>query len=275
MRHPSTTRRSSLRRLVALTAAAGVLPAVLAATSGSAQAAPPSFTRIEGTAGNAANLAPTVDAFRVLLGGPNNGSTPGSQANGRREINWDGVGDAQAAPHDMPRNLFNTAVPRGVVFSSTTNRFQVSADANNPANAAPRFGNVKWSNANSFATFSPQRLFSPRGTTVTKVHFYEPGTNHRATVKGFGAVFTDVDRSDSTKIEVYDRWGNRLWGRNVLRGANADRSLSFLGVKTSARIYEVRITSGNSPLSTHASDGGATDLVVLDDLLYAEPKPLP
>ncbi|NAZ74928.1 hypothetical protein GTQ99_05750 [Kineococcus sp. T13] len=274
MRSQGTARRSPLRRLVAITAAATVLPGVLAGTT-PAQATPPSFTRIEGTAGGAAGLAPTVDAFRTLLGGPNNVNAPGSQPGGRREISWDGLSDALAAPHDMPRDLFNTTHPRGVVFASSTNRFQASADSANPTGTLARFGDIRWSNVNSFATSSPERLFSPRGTTLTTVRFYEPGTGDRATVKGFGAVFTDVDRGDSTKIELYDRWGQRLWNRNVPRGANANGSLSFLGVKTSARIYEVKITSGNSPLSANASDGGATDLVVLDDLIYGEPRPLP
>jgi len=55
-----------------------------------------------------------------------------------------------------------------------------------------------------------------------------------------------VDRLGSTKIELYDRWGGLLWSRNVPKGPVASKSLSFLGVKTTADVHEVRITSGNA-----------------------------
>ncbi|HEU0090421.1 MAG TPA: hypothetical protein VFQ77_22640 [Pseudonocardiaceae bacterium] len=43
-------------------------------------------------------------------------------------------------------------------------------------------------------------------------------------------------------------------------------------MKTDARIYEVRITNGNTPLSAGHRDGGARDVVVIDALLYGEPQ---
>lgn len=265
--------RTSRRRLIGLFAAVAA-----AATAGLVPLASPAsaavaVTKIEGTAPNAAGLTPTVNAYRTLLGDPNNGSLPGSQPAGRREINWDGTPDAQSAPNGLPRDFFNTTAPRGVVFSSNAgNRFQVSADSANPTNTAVRFGNINPQYPNVFGTFSPERLFTPVGTTQTRINFFVPGTNWPATVKGFGAVFTDVDRADSTKIELYDRWGNQLWWQNVLRGPQANKSLSFLGVKTDADIYEVRITTGNTPLGATTNDGGSWDVVVMDDFLYAEPQ---
>ena len=272
MRRTTRTTGTNRRRAVVGALACALIPATVAVGAAPAQAA--SFTKIEGAAAHAPGLAPTVDAFRALLGNPNNGNAAGWQPGGRREINWDGVQDPQASPNAMPRNLFNTAVRRGAVFSSSNNKFQVSADAHNPAGAAPRFANIRWQNATNFRTFSAQRLFTPIGTPVTKVRFFKPGTTTPATVKGFGAVFTDVDRSDSTKIALYDRWGGLLWSKHVVKGTTPSGSLSFLGVKSSADIYEVRITSGNTPIGPHVSDGGWTDLVVMDDLLYSEPKPL-
>jgi hypothetical protein len=62
-----------------------------------------------------------------------------------------------------------------------------------------------------------------------------------------------------------------LWNY-VPKGTTASKSLSFLGVKTDARIYEVRITNGNTPLSAGHRDGGARDVVVIDALLYGEPQ---
>ena len=57
----------------------------------------------------------------------------------------------------------------------------------------------------------------------------------------------------------------------------ANKSLSFLGVIFSAgeEIARVRITSGNATLSTSNNDGFGTDLVVMDDFLYSEPRAVP
>jgi hypothetical protein len=261
------------RRLLQLAVTAVAVPAALLPLSAApAAAAAPSFTRIEGAAADAAGLQPTVDAYRALLGEPNNGSTLGSQPAGRREINWDGTPDAESAPNLLPRDFFNTTVPRGAVFSSTTNQFQVSADSDNPTWTAVRFGNINSQYPNIFGTFSPERLFTPWGTNKMSVKFFVPGTTTPATVKGFGAVFTDVDLAGTTKIELYDRWGAQLWWQAVPKGTTASKSLSFLGVKTDADVYEVRITTGNAALSSANTDTSSRDVVVMDDFVYGEPK---
>ncbi len=275
-------RSTSLRRRLVRLAAAAVAPVALLplvaaapATASAQQAAAPTFTKIEGAAANAAGLQPTVDAYRALLGDPNNGSAAGSQPTGRREINWDGTPDTRSAPNQLPRDFFNTTVARGAVFSSGAgSRFQVSADADNPTHTPVRFGNLNAQYPNIFGTFSPERLFTPLGTNRMSVRFFEPGSNRPATVNGFGAVFTDVDLANTTMIELYDRWGGRLWRHAVPRGTTASKSLSFLGVKTSAAVHEVRIITGNAPLSSHNTDTAGRDVVVMDDFLYAEPKPL-
>jgi hypothetical protein len=271
------------RRLLQLAATAAVVPVALlpfgpataAPSAAAASFAAPSFTKIEGAASDAAGLQPTVDAYRALLGEPNNGSAPGSQPAGRREINWDGTPDAQSAPNLLPRDFFNTTVPRGAVFSTGAgNKFQVSADSDNPTQTAVRFGNINPQYRENFNVFSAQRLFTPLGTNKMSVRFFQPGTTKPATVKGFGAVFTDVDKAGTTKIELYDQWGTQLWWQAVPKGTTANRSLSFLGVKTTADVYEVRITTGNAPLSSTNTDTSARDVVVMDDLLYGEPQPL-
>ncbi len=269
------------RRLLQLAVSAVAVPAALLpltanpAAAAETAAVAATFTKIEGAAADAAGLRPTVDAYRALLGNPDNGSTPGSQPAGRREINWDGTPDAQSAPNVLPRDFFNTTVPRGAVFSSGAgSKFQVSADTDNPTHTPVRFGNLNTQYPNIFGTFSPQRLFTPLGTNHMSIRFFSPGTTTPATVKGFGAVFTDVDKADTTKIELYDRWGTRLWWHAVPKGTTASKSLSFLGVKTSADVYEVRITTGNAPLSSTNTDTSARDVVVMDDFLYAEPRAL-
>ena len=271
------------RRLLQLAATAAVVPVALlpfgpataAPSAAAASFAAPSFTRIEGAASDAAGLQPTVDAYRALLGEPNNGSAPGSQPAGRREINWDGTPDAQSAPNLLPRDFFNTTVPRGAVFSTGAgNKFEVSADSDNPTQTAVRFGDINPQYRENFNVFSAQRLFTPIGTNKMSIRFFQPGTTKPATVKGFGAVFTDVDKAGPTKIELYDQWGTQLWWQAVPKGTTANRSLSFLGVKTTADVYEVRITTGNAPLSSTNTDTASRDVVVMDDFLYAEPQPL-
>jgi len=266
--------RSLRRRAVTLAVASAAVSAVVVPLATPASAAPPefAFTTVAGAAGSAAGLTPTVGAYRALLGEPNNASMP-SQPTGRREINWDGVPDERSAPNLLPSDFFNTVAPRGAVFlSHKGNKFQVSADSANPTNTPVRFGNINQQYPNIFATFSPERLFTPLETNKMRVRFFLPGTNNPATVKGFGAVFTDVDLVDSTKIELFDRSGHRFWSQHVPKGTQPSQSLSFLGVKTTADIFEVRITAGNVPLSASNADSRRRDIVVMDDFLYGEPR---
>src|ERR671911_323863 len=69
----------------------------------------------EASGANAADIQAAVDGFRGFLGALNP-NVPGSFPDGRREINWDGVPDAFAAPNNFPANFFNANSPRGVVF---------------------------------------------------------------------------------------------------------------------------------------------------------------
>src|ERR1700693_5155944 len=79
---------------------------------------------------DAASIQVTVDSFRASLG-TLNANVAGSFGSGRREINWDGVPDAQSAPNNLAANFFNVNSPRGVVFSTPGTGFQVSANAVN------------------------------------------------------------------------------------------------------------------------------------------------
>src|SRR5262245_41254973 len=72
------------------------------------------------------DIRATVEDYRTLLG-TLNPNVPGSFASGRREINWDAVPDAFAAPNNLPANFFNANSPRGVVFFTRGSGFQVSA----------------------------------------------------------------------------------------------------------------------------------------------------
>jgi hypothetical protein len=231
-----------------------------------ASAAPQFF---EASGATPADIQTAVDAFRNFLG-PNNG-IGGTFPTGRREINWDGVPDARSAPNVLPANFFNSTSPRGVVFFTLGTGFQVSADSSNPTNTPVRFGNIFPVYPALFSTFSPERLFTALGSNITENLFFIPGTTQAATVKGFGAVFTDVNAEHSTKIEYFDVNGNLLFSRDVLPGPTNRGSLSFLGVGfDTASVFLVRITSGNRILKAPN-----LDVVVMDDFIYGEPQALP
>jgi hypothetical protein len=83
----------------------------------------------------AADITATVDAFRLDLG-TLNPNVAGSFGSGRREINWDGVPDAFAAPNNLPANFFNVNSPRGVIFSTPGTGFQVSANSGVPRSSS-------------------------------------------------------------------------------------------------------------------------------------------
>src|SRR6266498_500656 len=210
-----------------------------------------------------------VTAFRNFLG--DNNGIGGTFPTGRREINWDGVPDAFSAPNLMPANFFNSNSPRGALFFTLGTGFQVSANSVNPTNTPVRFGNIHPVYPALFSTFSPQRLFSALDSNITETLFFIPGTTQSATSKGFGAVFTDVNVGNSTKIEYFDVAGNLLFSRNVLPGPTNRGSLSFLGVGfDTANVLLVRITSGNRLLTTPTRN-----VVVMDDFIYGEPQLLP
>jgi hypothetical protein len=217
-----------------------------------------------------ADIQTAVDAFRNFGDFGTNNGVGGTFPHGRREINWDAVPDARSAPNLLPANFFNTNSPRGVVFFTPGTGFQVSANLVNPTDTPVRFGNINRVYPALFNTFSPQRLFSALDSTITENLFFIPGTRQAATVKGFGAVFTDVNDSHSTKIEYFDVNGNLLLSRDVLAAPNHRGGLSFLGVGfDTASVFLVRITSGDRTLKAPNFD-----VVVMDDFIYGEPQAL-
>jgi hypothetical protein len=224
---------------------------------------------------NAAAIQAAVDQFRTDLGGANNG-VGNSFPTGRREINWDGVPDNFAEPNALPFNFFNVNSPRGVVFHSIANiggnhQFRVSSSA--ASGVAVRFGNIDASYATIFQTFSAERLFHGRFSNEIEILFLIPGTNIPAAVNGFGAVFCDVD-SSNTFIEYYAPDGNKISGSSL---NVANNGLSFIGTSFNAgeRVAKVIIRLGNSNLQAGNVDGtNSVDVVAMDDFIYGEPHAL-
>jgi hypothetical protein len=262
-----TRRRYVLRGLLAFAACLLLGPALVSAGPVVVQAAGP----------DPESITPVVEVFREALGDLNP-NVAGSFPSGRREINWDGVPDAFAAPNLLPPDFFNVNSPRGAVFETPGSGVQVSANQDNPTGTPIEFGNINPTYPELFRTFSPQRLFTALDSTVTEVRFFVPGSTTPATVSGFGAVFTDVDRLTSTKIEYIDAAGQLLFRAFVQPLPGRHETLSFLGVRfeDGERIAKVRITSGNANLSPNTFEGPLdslfVDLVVMDDFIYGEPQ---
>jgi hypothetical protein len=240
------------------------------------QAAGPTIESIQGT----------VDQFRAALGDPNNANAPGPLAKGRREINWDGGGNNDTTtPPVTPFDVFLDS--RGSQFTTPGTGLTQAPPSGGPEGGLatlfnhPTYGTI-------FSTFSPLRLFTPVGSNFTDARFFIPGTNgaETATVRGFGAVFTDVDRPSgitpgenpvslipSTLISYFDVHGTLLF-TSFVPASPGDGSLSFFGIVfDDARIARVRIISGN--VAPGPDDTATHDIVVMDDFLYGEPQPLP
>lgn len=241
---------------------------VAAAMCVDANAAPMVFSA--GGDNTLASIQATVDAFRTALGDPNNGNAAGPLLSGRREINWDGGGATTSSPAPTPFNGFlNT---RGAQFLTPGTGFTQATD-----DGLDGLAGINPTYANTFEPFSPLRLFTPLGSTITDTLFFVPGTNGgvAATVGGFGAVFSDVDVAASTSIQFFDIGGSLLFSQSVPTGTVADESFSFLGVVFDAGelVSRVRITTGNTQLGP--ADGNGIDVVVMDDVFYREPQAVP
>src|SRR4051812_44589164 len=187
--------------------------ALVAPASAGAQA--PATPTVRSSAGSLADAQAAANQFRADLGGGVTAGANGSFGGVRREINWDGTPTSKSSPNTLPPDFFNTTSPRGAVFSTPGGAFQVSGAAAHVRAAAVRFGNFNPNYPATFQAFSPEKLFTPTGSNVTTVTFFVPGTTTRATVRGFGAVFSDVDTAGSTKVELLDKEGQVIFTRDV------------------------------------------------------------
>ena len=212
------------------------------------------------------DIAPRVAEFRTALGDPLNGA-PGTVASkdGRREIKWDGA----ALPTNVntfPGDFFNTTVKAGAIFGTDGTGFR---------NSDNDFSDINPAYADDFNAFSQPKTFMPVGSAEMTVDFRVPGTETRAATRGFGVVFSDVERQGAASIKLFDAEGRSLGLYQAPVRSDVD-GFSFVGVVFDSPIVaQVRITSGQRALGADVqdlSDGGNLDLAVMDDFLYAEPQ---
>ena len=219
-----------------------------------------------------ASITDTVNAFRAALGNPNNGNTAAQFPSGRREINWDGGGPPviNGTPPVTPFTVFTQG--RGATFTTPGSGLTQAA----ATGGLLSLDTINLQYADLFAPFSANRLFAPVGSNITDGFFTIPGTNGTvpAVVRGFGAVFSDVDLLGTT-IEYFDVNGASL-GVFDVPTATGNQTFSFLGFIVDPGdplIRSIRIVTGNSALGPNES--ATVDLVVMDDFLFAEPHGVP
>lgn len=208
-----------------------------------------------------------IDEFRTLLGPLN--TTLGATS-GRREINWDGVPD-QLLNKTLPSDFFNpvgdnavAARQRGLAYDATGN-FQVSNTS---------FAHVNAAAAAQFTPFSGDKTFASVSRALWEIKFQVPGQTTAGWVKGFGAVFSDVDIDGSTSLEFFNE--ETSLGKFSVPKSGASSKFSFLGVYfQNDKITNIKV-SHNGKLDDGKNDisnGGTDDLIVLDDFIYSEPRP--
>jgi hypothetical protein len=274
--------------LLTLTAVFGLLSTTLLITVRPTHAkdkefVPPTVFQAAGPDGP--SIQGMVDAYRAALGNPDNKNS-GPLGSGHREINWDGGGgvDTTTAPVTPFNTFLNT---RGSQFTTPGIGLSQAPPAGGPQGGlAALFNNPSYGTI--FKTFSPLRLFTPVGSNITDALFFLPASNGGtpATVRGFGAVFTDVDQPDgsgpgekngnrraSTLMEFFGANGKLLFS-SFVPAAPGDGGQSFFGVIfNDARIARVRITSGDE--APGPDDNSENDIVMMDDFIYGEPQALP
>ena len=205
--------------------------------------------------------------FRDQLGVLN---TTTDQVSGRREINWDGVPDSMLSKK-LPDDFFNQTTPgapaslrRGLMYAGNTGEFQISDN---------KFASLNVNAAGEFTSFSGNKIFSNTTANRWPVTFRVAGKTEHAFIKGFGAVFIDVDLANSTSVEFFDN--NNSVGKFFVPPHTANSSFSFLGVyfPGDERITTVEVkhdgilADGQKDISA----GGPKDLAGFDDFIYSEP----
>jgi hypothetical protein len=219
------------------------------------------FTEIKGSG----EITTQITAFRTLLGDPLNTTV---NTTGRREINWDAVPDNQTNTDNFPGDFFNSTDPalpagrkRGIVFSTPGKGLRVSDKD---------FGDVVSGNGEQFMAFSPARTFAAIGSNKMELTFKIPGTANAAFIRGFGAVFSDVDRANISSIEFFE--GDKSLGKFNVPAGTGGNGFSFLGVVfPDNKVTRVTITSGSAGISGGYKYNANDDLVVMDDFFYSEP----
>jgi hypothetical protein len=232
-----------------------------------------------------ANATTALNAFRAAIGGVNNGGTPSPQVGGRREINWDGVAldgtDFGGNSHviipnktvGIPVNRFQS---RGVRFAE---EYAVTGDGFVSANPGVAGQFPAFSDGKTFA------MFNDNGIELNFVLPSDPNTAPvQAGVRGFGVIFIDVEKPNTTSIEYFN--GSISLGKFFVEPGPSAQA-EFLGVLfDNPIITNVEITVGEAqifsvngntvipgPKDITLDPINGKDLADTDDFVLSEPVP--
>jgi hypothetical protein len=211
------------------------------------------------------DITSTLTAFRNLLGNLN--STTGVTT-GRREINWDGVPDSLDGKK-LRNDFFNRTDANAPV---SLQRGAIYAGDDNAMVSKSSFSEIDPNASAEFAAFSGNKTFAVVNATLWPVTFKVAGQTTDATVNAFGAVFSDVDKTNSTFIEFFN--GQTSLGRFYAPAHDNTSSFSFLAVYfPNTKVTQVQVGHEGMLIDGQkdVSNGGDKDLVVLDDFIYSEP----
>jgi hypothetical protein len=211
------------------------------------------------------DISNKLNEFRSQLGNLN--TTTGMTV-GRREINWEGVPDSIMGLR-MPNDFFNPTVPGSPVARQ---RGLVYIGGDNAVVSKTNFADINALAASEFGAFSGTKTFAVTNALLWPVNFRVAGTNTDAVVMGFGIVFSDVDKANSTFIEFF--FEERSLGKFFVPPHDNTTNFSFLGVYfpvekvTHVKVgHDGKLSDGGKDIS----QGGTSDLVILDDFIYSEP----
>lgn len=211
------------------------------------------------------NISAKLGDFRTQLGNLN---TTTGMTTGRREINWEGVPDSLMGLR-MPGDFFN---PTGAGAPVALQRGVVYLGSGEPVVSKTNFADVNAQAATEFSAFSGSKTFAVTNSIQWPVNFRVAGQTTPATVKGFGIVFSDVDKNNSTFIEFFH--DERSLGKFFVPAHDGTSNFSFLGVYFPSETVTHVLVGHEGKLSDGGKDisqGGASDLVILDDFIYSEP----
>jgi hypothetical protein len=211
------------------------------------------------------DIAAKLNEFRTILGNLN--TTTGA-IGGRREIDWDAVPDDMLGKK-LPTDFFN---PVGTGAIPARQRGLGYTDAGAFMVSKTNFAEINAEAATEFSAFSGTKTFANASASLWHLTFEVAGQRTAATINGFGAVFADVDKENSTYIELLNN--DKSIGKYYVPVQGNGTKFSFLGVYfKNERITSVRVGHEGrlSDQGRDLSQGGTADLVILDDFLYSEP----
>jgi len=168
-------------------------------------------------------------------------------------------------PDDFPADFFNTTVKAGAVFTTPGAGFR---------NDSTLFSEINPDYATQFLFFTANNVFAPSAATSST-----SCSGCRPADAGPGAAASALcsatwDLADKTTIQLFAQEAPP--GHLQRAGPVRRRRFSFVGVTfADAIISRVRITLGTGALGANVNDvssGGTVDLVVLDNLIYGEPR---